>query len=312
MKKVILLGVIALSLFAAGCGTKSKAEYTITFSGAFALYPMVVKWSEEYKKIHPEVDFDITAGGAGKGMADVLAGMVNVAMVSRDVSAEEIAKGAWFVPVAHDAVLGTMNANNPMAATIQANGITRDQFKAIFVDQTITTWGALYGTAGAETIDVYTRADACGAAETWAKFLGGKQEDLKGVGVNADPGLAEAVRSDVLGIGFNNVNYAYNAETRLPVDGILPIPIDINGNGKIDESESFYGSLETVVAAIADGRYPSPPARDLFLVCLGSPTNTYVVEFMKWVLTEGQKMEIENGYVPLPEAVCAEALNKIQ
>ncbi len=311
MKKIVL-GIFAALLLVGSCGKKSTAEYTITFSGAFALYPMVVKWGEEYKKIHPEVDFDITAGGAGKGMADVLAGMVDVAMVSRDVTPEEAAKGAWYVPVAHDAVLPTVNASNPLVAVILSNGITREQFRAIFVEQKLTNWGALYGIASSDSIDVYTRADACGAAETWAKYLGGKQEDLKGVGVASDPGLAEAVRNDPLGIGFNNVNYTFNPDTRLPVEGILPIPIDINANGKIDESESFYQSLDSVTSAIAEGRYPAPPARDLFLVCLNAPTNAYVVEFIKWVLTEGQKMTIQNGYVPLPDAVCAASLQKLQ
>ena len=36
----------------------------IQLSGAFALYPMVVRWAEEFRKIHPEVRIDISAGGA--------------------------------------------------------------------------------------------------------------------------------------------------------------------------------------------------------------------------------------------------------
>ena len=43
-------------------------------SGAWALYPMAVTWSEEFRKIHPGVQIDISAGGAGKGMADCLTG----------------------------------------------------------------------------------------------------------------------------------------------------------------------------------------------------------------------------------------------
>jgi phosphate transport system substrate-binding protein len=47
----------------------------ITMSGAYALYPMAVRWGEEFKKINPGVSFDIQGGGAGKGMTDVLAGI---------------------------------------------------------------------------------------------------------------------------------------------------------------------------------------------------------------------------------------------
>ncbi len=81
---------------ASACGgddDKEKKE-TITISGAFALYPMVVQWADEYQKTHKDVQFDISAGGAGKGMSDVLAGAVDVAMVSREVRAEETDQGA--------------------------------------------------------------------------------------------------------------------------------------------------------------------------------------------------------------------------
>src|SRR5687768_6826699 len=71
-----------------------ELEGTISISGAFALYPLTVKWAEEFKKIHPNVKFDISAGGAGKGISDVLGGLVDLGGVSRDIYSEEIGKGA--------------------------------------------------------------------------------------------------------------------------------------------------------------------------------------------------------------------------
>lgn len=38
------------------------------------------------------------------------------------------------------------------------------------------------------------RSDAAGAAETWAKYFGERQEDLKGIGIFGDPGLAQAIK----------------------------------------------------------------------------------------------------------------------
>ena len=61
----------------------------IAISGAFALYPMMTRWAEEFHKVHPGVEFDISAGGAGKGMADALAGAVDIGMVSRSVTKDE-------------------------------------------------------------------------------------------------------------------------------------------------------------------------------------------------------------------------------
>ena len=72
---------------------------TIRVSGAWALYPMMVKWGEEFGKAHPKVRVDISAGGAGKGVADALAGLVDLGMVSSEVVPEEIKQGAFYIPV---------------------------------------------------------------------------------------------------------------------------------------------------------------------------------------------------------------------
>lgn len=69
--------------------TPAELEGKISLSGAFALYPLVVKWGEEFKKLHPKVQFDIQGGGAGKGMTDVLSNTVELGMVSREITADE-------------------------------------------------------------------------------------------------------------------------------------------------------------------------------------------------------------------------------
>lgn len=311
MKNMLIITVL-LAVLSAGCAKRNRAEYTITVSGAFALYPMMVKWSQAYQKLHPEIGFDINGGGAGKGMSDVLTGMVDLAMVSRNISPEEEARGAWYLAVAYDAVLPTCNASNPLAALILKKGVTRDQFRKIFVEQSLTYWEELYGLAPSNRINVYTRSDACGAGETWAKYLGKYlQEDLKGTGINADPGIAEAVRNDALGIGYNNVNYAFNPETRQPVTGLIPVPLDQDGSGTLDSTEQIYNDLTQITGAIAQGLYPSPPARDLYLVHLQMPTNRVVLAFLKWIITEGQDMTLSHGYVPVKKSTVQTSLNKL-
>ena len=70
----------------------SPKVISISFSGAFALYPLVQTWAAEYNKIHPEIRFDIQAGGAGKGLTDCLGGAVDVGMFSRELTDGEKAK----------------------------------------------------------------------------------------------------------------------------------------------------------------------------------------------------------------------------
>jgi phosphate transport system substrate-binding protein len=315
------LTIIALSiavLFSTGCGKKSQSDSsdqlqgTITVSGAWALYPMVVKWAEEFQKIHPQVKIDIGAGGAGKGMADCLAQVVDIGMVSREIYPAEIEKGAWWVAVTKDAVVATINENNPVFKELLAKGVTRDIFIKLWITGQIKTWGQVAANENTEPVHLYTRSDACGAAQTWAEFLGKNQEDLLGVGVYGDPGLAEAVRQDALGIGFNNINYAYDAKTKKQIDRVKVLPIDVNGNGQIDAEEDFYGDRDKITMAIAMNKYPSPPARALYLVCQGRPEKKTVREFIKWILTDGQRYVSESGYINLSPGNIQRELEKLE
>ena len=65
LTKKILLVLLAITLLTglAGCGqsttpesqaqtTSSELTGKITVSGAFALYPMMVRWGEEFQKLH--------------------------------------------------------------------------------------------------------------------------------------------------------------------------------------------------------------------------------------------------------------------
>jgi phosphate transport system substrate-binding protein len=289
--------------------TPAAAAGKIHISGAWALYPMVVKWAEVYQKDNPGVRIDVEAGGAGKGAADALGGLVDIGMVSRAIKPEEEQKGGWWIPVVRDAVFPVVNEKNPVLAKLTANGLKKDIFVGMWMTGATTTWGQATGADSQDKINVYTRSDACGAADTWAKYLGGKQEDLKGTGIYGDPGIAEAVRKDVLGIGYNNLNYAYDATTGKPVAGIRVVPIDVNANGKLDANEKFYDTKQAVLQAVQDGRYPAPPARDLNFLCKGAPTGA-TRAFIQWCLGDGQKYVLETGFIPLTADKLEAALEK--
>ncbi|HEX3052045.1 MAG TPA: substrate-binding domain-containing protein [Aggregatilineaceae bacterium] len=326
-RKLLALLLVAVLLIAA-CGDDKESssdnkkatskdsedtpKSTITISGAFALYPMVQKWADEYKALHPEVEFNISAGGAGKGMSDVLAGAVDVAMVSREIRAEETDQGAVGFAVTKDAVVATVNADNPVLDQLLTVGLTPEKGKAIWIDGEMTTWGEVVGSDNNDPISVYTRADSAGAAEVWALFIGGEaQEDLvAGIGMQGDPGLAEAVRQDPMGIGFNNIGFAYDLTTGQAVEGIRVVPIDLNGDGQINDDENFYADKSSITAAIADGRYPSPPARELYVVTKGEP-NAAVTAFIRWILTDGQQYVDAAGYVQLADESLQATLNAL-
>lgn len=318
--RIVLVYLITLVLFVTSCRPSeseslsqsgSDLEGTIAVSGAWALYPLMVRWGEEFQELHPDVRFDISAGGAGKGMADALADAVDIGMVSREIYPAEIERGAFWVAVTKDAVFPTVNAENPIWDDLHQKGISRETLISIFITGEITTWGQVVGRPEVtDPIHVFTRSDACGAAATWAAFLGAAQEDLLGIAVYGDPGLLDAVIKDPLGIGFNNLNYAFDMDTGLPVAGAQVVPVDINTNGQADPDET-YDIKDEAVEAVAAGYYPSPPARDLNLVTLGPPSGL-VKAFITWVLTDGQSYVSEAGYIALPQDKLDEEFSKLE
>ncbi|MGX8689021.1 MAG: phosphate ABC transporter permease subunit PstC [Bacteroidaceae bacterium] len=284
---------------------------SISISGAFALYPMAVEWTNEFSARHPAVRIDLSSGGAGKGMTDVLNGMVDFAMLSREPHDEEREKGAIDFTVAKDAVLPVFSASNPLRDKILAHGITADDARKIWITGEYTTWGQLLGTTDNNPIHVYTRSDACGAAQTFAAWFGAVQEDLGGTAVYGDPGISKAVIDDALGIGFNNMAYAYDSETLKMQTGLEVLPLDIDGDRSVSDDEKLYTTRSTIAKAIEEGRFPAPPSRNLYLVTNGVPADTAALEFLKFVITDGQAFNEPNGYVRISNASARESMRKL-
>jgi phosphate transport system substrate-binding protein len=308
----LIAALVLITAAACAPAASSTPGQTISISGAFALYPLMTLWAEQYQALHPEIRINITAGGAGKGISDTLSGAVDIGMVSRDLVDEEIQQGAYPLAVARDSVFGTINPQNPYYEKLLQTGISQAALVKIYITGEFTTWGQLLGDpAITDEIHIYTRSDSAGAAEMWAKYLNdNKQEDLLGIGVNSDPGITEAVIKDPLGIGFNNLNYLYDPGTGKPIAGIAPLPLDINANGHLDAEEDL-SSRASAMQAVAAGVYPAPPARDLYLITREAPQGA-AKAFIEWILTDGQKFVASAGYVQLSADRLQEMQNRIE
>ena len=287
------------------CGCLESSDATLRISGAWALYPMMVVWADEYQQGH-DVSIEVSGGGAGKGVSDVLNGMTDIGMVSRPLRQEEIEQGIFYVAVTKDAVVATINKDNPALAAIQQQGLSREDLRGIFMKET-THWGELVGQdIPDDKIVVLGRSDASGAAQIWAEYLGTyTQADLQSMAdsnYDGDMNLATGIKQQKNAIGFNNINYAYNIDTGEYAAGIRPVPLDLNDNGTLDNTEAFYENRQQLVEKVSAGIYPSPPARQEYLASNG-PFEGVVKDFVLWILTDGQAYIPENGYVELSSDV---------
>lgn len=288
---------------------KSGLKGTISLSGAWAVYPTAVAWSDAFKKLHPDIRIDVSAGGAGKGAADVIANLVDIGMVSRDPDPSEIKKGIIPIYILHDAVYSVISGNNPALKAILKKGIKKQALTEIYISGTAVKWNDVVGEKIDKSIHVYTRSDSCGAASTWAKLFGKKQEDLKGIGIYGDPGILEAVKRDMIGIGYSNFSYVFTRDGSL-VKGVKLIPIDTNENGIADPDE-IYDSRDEAVKAIRSGKYPV--TRKNYFFVKGKLSNL-VKEFIKYCLSEeGTKIVDEVGTsLPLTKSERDKVLKELE
>lgn len=310
-KKFILLGVLTGVLLSHSSivGADEGLKGSLTLSGAWAVYPTAVVWAEAFQKIHPKVRIDISAGGAGKGAADAISGLVDIGMVSRDPDPAELAKDMEAVYILKDAVYPVVSEKNFFLKDLLKMGMKKQTLSDIYIAGTVASWDQIVRTGGNKPIHIFTRSDSSGAAACWAEFLGKKQEDLRGVGVYGDPGLLEAAKRDPVGIGYSNFGYVFTKEGPL-LPGIKLVPIDTDNNGVADADE-IYSNRAEAIAAIEAGRYPV--TRKNYFFVRKNP-NLLIKEFIRFVLSdEGAKIVHEVGAsLPLLKTERAEVLKNLE
>ena len=210
----------------------------------------------------------------------------------------------------HDAVFPVVSDKNPVLDELLKKGLKKKTWIDIYINGTVAKWDEVTSKKVNRSIHVYTRSDACGAAASWAAFLGKKkQEDLRGIGVYADPGLLEAARRDPIGIGYSNFSYVFTREGAL-VPGIRLVPIDANNDGVADAGEA-YASRADAVKAINAGTYPA--TRKNYFFVKGKPQGM-VKAFIEFALSdEGTKIVEEVGTsLPISKEERSKILAEIQ
>jgi len=291
---------------------KSELTGNFSISGAFALYPLILKLADEFMAIHPGVRIEVEKTGTGEGITKLLEGKTQLAMISRPLTDEETGAGIWVIPVAKEGVAPVVNQNNPHIEKLLNQGLSPDEFIHIFVSGKQPSWGEVLDTDSKEKITVYTRSDESGAAEIWAAFMYKKASDLKGIGINGDDEMIKSIQEDPLAIGFSNFSYAFDVTTGDRKKDIQIIPVDLDFDNKIDRVEVPFINLEEAHRSLWLGFFPDQLCRELTLGSSGKPTDPAIVEFLKYVLGEGQSDIKKTGFCPLNDVYIKYSLDYLK
>ena len=275
VKNKLLILLLAIFLVAAYSDAK---EVKVAVSGSSTVMPLAGLAAEEFNMLQDKYHVSVTSGGTGVGIVDVAEGRSDIAMASREVQLAErqryetpSVKFMEFV-VGFDAICLVVS---PDIYDSGVTSLTKDEVKQIYVGD-ITNWEELGGPD--MEIFVIGRKPGSGTRDTFNEIiLGSKEAESPGVTIDAwDSSEAKtAIRGSDSAIGYMGYSYVMKGDVDVvSLDGISPTIENI-------KNETY------------------PLARKLYFYTVGDP-NPGAKAFLDYVLSpDGQKIALENGFIPI-------------
>lgn len=147
-------------------------------------------------------------------------------------------------------------------------------------------------------MNLYTRESRSCAPIAFASHFGYEQSSIKGKGISGDDKyLIHAVKKDTAGVTYNNLGLIYDLSTRKTVEGIAVLPLDLNGNGKLDGDEKIFDNLDKVIEKLEKEEISSVPVENINVVYDLANDNKNIRLFLSWVLDQGQKYNHDYGFL---------------
>lgn len=298
--KTSMLGVLvaAVGMLAGGASAQAQAPNVkgqVKVDGSSTVGPISMAVAEEFKKVMPGVEVSVGISGTGGGFKKSTAGEIDISDASRPITKEELDKagsnGIEFIelPIAFDGLTLVVNPKNTWASSL-----TVDELKKIYLDgSAVKTWKDIRPEWPDKPIKLYSPGTDSGTFDYFKEVVAGKKGAIRGdMSVSEDDNvLVRGVEGDEGALGFFGIAYYEANQAKLKA-----VAIDA-GKGAVAPSH------ETV----EKGTY-APFGRPLFIyVNAKSAARPAVREFVKFYLSNANKLVEQVGYVKLPETILARA-----
>jgi phosphate transport system substrate-binding protein len=309
----------------------TAAAQSINAAGATFPAPIYQKWFNDYSKIKPGVQVNYQSIGSGGGIRQLTEGTVDFGASDMPMTDEQLAKlkvKALHFPTVLGGVVPTYNVDG-VSGDLKFSGET---LAGIYIGE-IRKWDdpkLVKDNPGtklpSKDITVIHRSEGSGTTFVFTDYLSKVSPEWKsktgaGASVNWPVGLGGKGSEGVSGLVKNTPNSIGYVELLYAVQNKMSYGFVKNSSGNFLKAD-----LETVTEA-ADGAAKSMPAD--FRVSITNapgakayPISTFtwllipskiedaskrntVKEFLKWMLTTGQKDAAGLSYAPLPKNVAA-------
>jgi phosphate transport system substrate-binding protein len=296
---VALILVIALQasaqIQAVSSNGQTSAQKVVIVTGVRFSYKLVQKWIDEYNKLNPDVQIVIESrGSSDPGNYDVLA-----EVYEHD---EALKQTREYIYVGRYAVLPVAVSGSEFASIYEKKGLTKNLIQQVYFHNIFADNDEKENVKAPFT--VYTRMQKAGVPSVFANYFGFEQKNINGKGIaGSDEHLLKAMLRDSTGISYLPLTLAYDHVTRKPVAGLTVLPVDVDGNGKVNDGEKFFGNLDEVIRRVESAGtrdVKNIPVEYLHLSVNKNRASAQAVAFLQWVNENGQKYLNEFGYL-LPE-----------
>jgi phosphate transport system substrate-binding protein len=338
-------GTLAIGLAGACAGAGDATAVSLTGAGATFPFPMYSKWFAEYNKLHPNIQINYQSIGSGGGIRQVSEGVVDFGATDGPMSDQNLAdfRSKRGTDVVHfPTVLGAVVPAYNIPGVTATLRFTPDALAGIYLGR-VTKWNdpriasANPGvTLPATDIVVVHRADGSGTTYVWVDYLAKISSEWKervgvatsvswptGIGGNGNEGVMALVRQTPGAVGYVELIYAMQTST-------------LYGAVQNSSGNFVMADLASVTAAAAGAAENMPedfrisitnaPGADAYPVSsftwllvpttFSDPAKRQVmVDFLTWMLNEGQTLTEALHYAKLPPSVVAmerEAIARIQ
>ncbi len=321
VKKTLV--AVALAAFTLGAAQAQK----LTGAGATFPYPIYSKWFSEYSAAHPGVQVNYQSIGSGGGIRQVTSGLVDFG--ASDMPMDDAALAASKIKLIHiptvmGAVVPVFNVpgvtdlrfSGPVLADIYLGKITSWDDAAIAKDNP----GAKLP---AQKIIVVHRADSSGTSFIWTDYLSKVSKEWeggpgKGTAINWPTGVAGKGNEGVAGLvrqmpgAIGYVELIYALQNKINYGDVK----NAAGNFVKASIEGVTASAANIKQMPADYRisitnapganaYPISSFTYLLipLQWKDAAKGKIMVDFLNWMLDQGESMVQQLDYAPLPRAV---------
>jgi phosphate transport system substrate-binding protein len=306
------------------------AQTTLNGAGATFPNPMYSKWFSEYHKARPDVQINYQPIGSGGGIRQVLEGTVDFGASDGPMSDEQLAKAKvkiLHIPTVLGAVVpaynvpgvsGDLRFSPTVMADICLGKITSWNDKAIAQDNPDAKLPdkpiiLVHRSEGSGTNYIFT--DYLSKVSPEWKERVGRGTSVKwpvGLGAKGNEGVAGMIRQ--LEGAFGYVELIYAVQNNIQFGAVK----NAAGNWMKGSLDGATAAADSVKNMPADFRVSitNAPGKDAYPISsftwLLIPTASkdpgkgkVLVDFLNWMLNDGEKMTKELAYAPLPENVAA-------